>query len=306
MRCAVFTFGFGIPPKIRGTNMDAIIEAVSNGLKYITFIRLSDVIDILIIAFLIYKAFGLIRKTNTLRVAKGIIVLVVLLWLSRMLHLSMINFLLRNTFELGFIALVIIFQPELRRLLEKVGSSRISAFIGNDFKSLEVENAITQTVLACSDMSDKKTGALIIFARDNQLMEPISTGTLINADVTAELLKNIFFVKAPLHDGAVIIKNGRIVSAGCMLPLSTNTNLSRDLGMRHRAGIGMSEQSDAVVLIVSEETGSISVAVDGMLKRHLSPETVETLLRRELIPTDTDKPNRKSILDLLKVNKDGK
>ena len=304
MRYAVFSFASAYRPRIRGTNMDAIIEAVSNGFKYITFIRLSDVIDILIIAFLIYKAFGLIRKTNTLRVAKGIIVLVVLLWLSGVLNLSMINFLLQNTFELGFIALVIIFQPELRRLLEKVGSSRISAFIGNDFKSLEVDNAITQTVLACSDMSDKKTGALIIFARDNQLMEPISTGTLINADVTAELIKNIFFVKAPLHDGAVIIKNGRIVSAGCMLPLSTNTNLSRDLGMRHRAGIGMSEQSDAVVLIVSEETGSISVAVDGMLKRHLSPETVETLLRRELIPDETDKPRRKSILDIFKVNKD--
>ncbi|MBR4953292.1 MAG: diadenylate cyclase CdaA [Oscillospiraceae bacterium] len=284
--------------------MDAIIQAVSNGLKYITFIRVSDVVDILIIAFLIYKAFGLISKTNTMRVAKGIIVLLVLLWLSGLLKLSMINFLLRNTFELGFIALVIIFQPELRRLLEKVGSSRVSAFFGNDFKSLDVENAITQTVIACSDMSDKKTGALIIFARDNQLMEPISTGTIINADVTAELLKNIFFVKAPMHDGAVIIKNGRIVSAGCMLPLSTNNNLSRDLGMRHRAGIGMSEQSDAVVLIVSEETGSISVAVDGMLKRHLSPETVETLLRRELIPTDTDKPRRKSLLDIFKVNKD--
>ena len=294
----------GIPPKIRGTNMDAIIQAVSNGLKYITFIRVSDVVDILIIAFLIYKAFGLISKTNTMRVAKGIIVLLVLLWLSGLLKLSMINFLLRNTFELGFIALVIIFQPELRRLLEKVGSSRVSAFFGNDFKSLDVENAITQTVIACSDMSDKKTGALIIFARDNQLMEPISTGTIINADVTAELLKNIFFVKAPMHDGAVIIKNGRIVSAGCMLPLSTNNNLSRDLGMRHRAGIGMSEQSDAVVLIVSEETGSISVAVDGMLKRHLSPETVETLLRRELIPTDTDKPHRKSLFDIFKVNKD--
>ena len=294
----------GIPPKIRGTNMDAIIQAVSNGLKYITFIRVSDVVDILIIAFLIYKAFGLISKTNTMRVAKGIIVLLVLLWLSGLLKLSMINFLLRNTFELGFIALVIIFQPELRRLLEKVGSSRVSAYFGNDFKSLDVENAITQTVVACSDMSDKKTGALIVFARDNQLMEPISTGTIINADVTAELLKNIFFVKAPMHDGAVIIKNGRIVSACCMLPLSTNNNLSRDLGMRHRAGIGMSEQSDAVVLIVSEETGSISVAVDGMLKRHLSPETVETLLRRELIPTDTDKPRRKSLLDIFKVNKD--
>lgn len=286
--------------------MDAIIEAFSNAFNYITFIRLSDIIDIVLVAFLIYKLLGLIRKTNTLRVAKGILVLLVLLWLSGALRLSMINFILKNTVELGFIAIVIIFQPELRRVLEKMGSSGISRIIGNDFKSMEIDNAITQTVLACSDMSDKRTGALIIFARDNQLMDPISTGTLINADVTAELIKNIFFVKAPLHDGAVIIKNGRIVSAGCMLPMSSNTNLSRDLGMRHRAGIGISEQSDAVVLIVSEETGSISVAVDGMLKRHLSPETVEKLLRRELIPQDTDQPRRKSLTDIFKVTKNEK
>ena len=140
-----------------------------------------------------------------------------------------------------------------------------------------------QTVLACSDMSKSRTGALIIFERDNRLSDYINTGTIVDAAPTAELIKNLFYNKAPLHDGAVIIREGRIAAAGCMLPLSSNPNLSKELGMRHRAGIGMSERSDAVVVIVSEESGGISVAVDGMLKRHLSPETCERLLRNELL-----------------------
>ena len=154
-------------------------------------------------------------------------------------------------------------------------------------------------------MSRSRTGALIVFVRDNQLTEPISTGTLVDAEVTAELLKNIFFVKAPLHDGAVIIKDGRIAAAGCMLPMSNNMNLSRDLGMRHRAGIGMSERSDAVVLIVSEETGAISIAVDGMLKRHLSTETVETLLRKELMSEEATGSRKFNPLDLIRGKKNG-
>ncbi len=157
-------------------------------------------------------------------------------------------------------------------------------------RSLNLENAITQTVLACADLSRSRTGALIIFERDHQLNDPISTGTLIDAEVTAELLKNIFFVKAPLHDGAVIIRDGRLAAAGCMLPMSSNTNLSKDLGMRHRAGIGMSEQSDAVVVIISEQTGAISVAADGMLKRHLSTQTMENLLRRGSYRTSPRRP----------------
>lgn len=285
--------------------MTSIINLLSDGWRYILTMGIADILDVLIVAFIIYKLMGLLMKTNSMKLARGIVLLLLVLWLSELLGLNMINFFLRTALEIGVLALVILFQPELRRALEKMGSSKLHRFLGNEFNSMYLENAITQTVLACSDMSKTRTGALIIFERDNQLSDPISTGTLIDAEVTAELLKNIFFVKAPLHDGAVIIKDGRITAAGCMLPMSSNMNLSKDLGMRHRAGIGMSERSDAVVVIVSEETGSISVAVDGMLKRHLSTETVETLLTRELMPVENE-PTKKSVLNIFKVNKNGK
>lgn len=286
--------------------MNSISELVSRSVNYIKTIAVPDIFDIIIIAFLIYKLIGLIRKTNMVKVARGLIVLLLVLWCSGILGLSMVNFVLRNAVELGLIALVILFQPELRRLLEKMGSSRITGIFGSEFKSLHVEGAITQTVLACSDMAKSRTGALIVFERDNMLTEPISTGTIVDAEVTAELLKNLFFVKAPLHDGAVIIKEGRICAAGCMLPMSSNMNISKELGMRHRAGIGMSERSDAVVVIVSEETGSISVAVDGMLKRHLSAETVETLLRKELVLEDVGMKRGRGLRDLFRGKKNGK
>lgn len=268
--------------------MNTIIDAVNTAASSIKAIGVADVVDIVIVAFVIFQLFRLIRRTNTVRLATGILILLLLLWLSGVLRLTMINFLLSRTVELGLIALVIIFQPELRRVLEKVGSGsrRLAALFGGEFRSLDMESTITQTVLACADMSRSRTGALIIFVRDNALTDPISTGTLVDATVTAELLKNLFFKNSPLHDGAVIIRDGRIAAAGCMLPMSNNMNLSKDLGMRHRAGIGISEKSDALVVIVSEETGAISVAEDGMLKRHLSPETMETLLRRELLPED--------------------
>ena len=229
-------------------------------------------------AFLIYQLIRVIRKNNSVRVARGIVLILVMLWLSGILRLTMINYLLRRAVELGLIAILILFQPELRRLLEKIGSSRFRSIFGGDFSTLHMEGAITQSVLACADMSRSHTGALIIFERDNQLTDPISTGTIIDAEVTAELLKNIFFVKAPLHDGAVIIKDGRIAAAGCMLPMSANMNLSRDLGMRHRAGIGMSERSDAVVLIVSEETGRVSYAYMGELTTGVTPSELREQL----------------------------
>ncbi len=284
--------------------MSTLTEFLSSAVNYIKLISIADIVDIAIVAFLIYKLIGFIRKTNLMHVFKGLVVLLVVLWLSGVLHLTMINWLLRNIVELGLIALVIIFHPELRRFLEKVGSSRITGIFGGEYKAMNVESAIMQTVLACADLSRSRTGALIIFERDNQLADPISTGTLLNADVTAELMKNIFFVKAPLHDGAVIIKNGKIAAAGCMLPMSANMNLSRDLGMRHRAGIGVSERSDAVAVIVSEETGAISVAVDGMLKRHLTTETVETLLRKELVP-DVEGAGKNKLLHIFRGKKNG-
>ena len=163
-----------------------------------------------------------------------------------------------------------------------------------------MEMAIAQTVLACSEMSDSRTGALIIFERNVKLNTIMGTGTIINADVSAELLKNMFFNKAPLHDGAVIIRDGRLAAAGCVLPLTQSTNLSKELGMRHRAGIGLSEQSDAVVVIVSEETGAISMAVDGMLKRHLSAPTLDKLLHGELIVEEEKTSRGSAILKALR------
>ena len=211
-----------------------------------------------------------------------------------------ISYVLRKAAELGLIALVILFQPELRRLLERMGSSFSAS---RSQSGTEMESAIAHTVLACTEMSASKTGALIIFERNVKLNEIMSTGTIINADTNAELIKNIFFNKAPLHDGALIIRAGRIAAAGCVLPLTKSTNLSKELGMRHRAGIGLSEQSDAVVVIVSEETGAISVAIDGMLKRHLNATTFERLLRSELIVEETDDKPRGFIQALKKLIK---
>ncbi|MEG1316641.1 MAG: diadenylate cyclase, partial [Oscillospiraceae bacterium] len=208
---------------------------------------------------------------------------------------------------LGLLALVILFQPELRRVLERVGSGNVMSFLRGNVHVQAMDTAITQTVLACAAMSKSKTGALIVFERINKLDNHMNTGTIVNSDTTAELIKNIFFNNAPLHDGALIISEGRIAAAGCMLPLSNNPNLSRDLGMRHRAGIGMTEHSDAVVAIVSEETGAISVAVDAMLKRHLTLDTFEKILRNELIAEDDaeDKGKNNKLRNLLKGKKNG-
>ena len=255
----------------------------------ISTIRISDIADILIVAYVIYKLIILIRRTNSFRLARGILVLLIALWLSGVLELNMVYRLLQRTVELGLIALVILFQPELRRLLERVGSNLPGLFGNKKIDDFEAESVIAQTLKACQDLSASKTGALIVFERKNVLEEQIRSGTVIDSAVSAELLKNLFFNKAPLHDGAVIIRSGRIRAAGCVLPLTGNINLSPDLGTRHRAGIGMSEQSDAVVVIVSEETGTISVAVDGMLKRRLTPDTFAAILHNEIMPVDKRK-----------------
>lgn len=248
-------------------------------------IGVSDFVDILIVAYLLYNTIWFVRNTNSKNLAKGIVLIIIALWLSDVCKLTMINYLLRKAVELGLIALLILFQPELRRLLERMGSSLSNSRATG---STTLEEAISQTVQACADMSASKTGALIIFERSVNLTHIMSTGTVINSDVSCELLKNIFFNKAPLHDGAVIIRTGRIAAAGCVLPLTQLTNLSKELGMRHRAGIGMSENSDAVVVVVSEETGAVSVAIDGTLKRHLTPDRLNELLHNELIIQDED------------------
>ena len=287
--------------------MEQFKNSILQTYHYLLSARVPDIIDILIVAYLIYKLIGLIRRTNSHRVAKGVVIVFLVLWISNWLNLTLIHFILSKTVEVGLLALVILFQPELRRALEKVGSGSIMSLFRGDVPVQIVDTAITQTVIACKSMSKDKTGALIVFERINKLDNQINTGTIVNSDTTAELVKNIFYNKAPLHDGAVIISDGRIAAAGCMLPLSNNQNLSRDLGMRHRAGIGMSEHSDAVVAIVSEETGAVSIAVDGMLKRHLSPETFEKILRNEIIIEDElgAEKKKKSYRDLFMVKKNG-
>lgn len=273
--------------------MEVFSNGLSRSVNYLSTMGISDFLDIIIVAYLIYKAIGFVRRTNSNNIAKGLVVFLLALWGSDIFSLTMINFLLRKTAELGLIALLILFQPELRRLLERMGSGFAS---GRSSSGTVMDSAISQTVQACCDMSASKTGALIIFERGVALNSIISTGTVINADTTAELLKNMFFNKAPLHDGAVIIRDGRIAAAGCVLPLTQRTNLSKDLGMRHRAGIGLSEESDAVIIVVSEETGAISAAMDGMLKRHLSGEALDKLLRSELI-REEDSTEKHGLID---------
>ena len=284
----------------------------SDSFKYLRTMSLADIVDVLIVAVLIYVCIGLIRRTNANRLARGIVLILLALVVSDIARLKMVNSLMRRIVELGLIAIVVIFQPEIRRLLERMGSGKFAYFFGAPGAPATMESVINQTVLACASMSESRTGALIVFERTSSLNDQIATGTVVNAEVSSELLRNIFFVNSPLHDGAVIMRDGRLAAAGCMLPLSNNASLSSDLGMRHRAGIGMSEHSDAVVAIVCEETGSISVAMDGMLKRHLTPDTFGKILRAELMP-DTEAPvKRRGILGLvdsvkgLKVKKNDK
>ena len=256
--------------------MVTISNAFRNATHYLGSMGISDYIDILLVAYIIYRVIMFIRKTNSRNIAIGVLLFFLILWVSDIAKLTMINALMQKAMELGLIALLILFQPELRRMLERMGSKLTEGRFSTD---TAIESAISETVRACVDMSRTHTGALIVFERNVSLTHAMSTGTLINSDTTAELIKNIFFVKAPMHDGALIIRNCRIAAAGCVLPLTQNENLSKELGTRHRAGIGMSEQSDAVVVIVSEETGAISVAIDGMLKRHLNENSLNAVLR---------------------------
>ena len=275
--------------------MGNIKEIVSNAIEYMTTAQISDIIDIILVAMLIYVAIGLIRRTNTTRLARGIVIILLALWLSDLFKFRMINSLLKTTVELGFIALVIIFQPELRRLLERMGSGRFMFFLGGSSAPLTFESVVNQTVLACASMSESRTGALIVFERAISLNEQMATGTIVNADVTSELLRNIFFVKAPLHDGAAIIEGDRIVAAKCILPV-TQSDVPKSYGTRHRAAIGMSEISDAIIVVVSEETGGISIAQGGELRRDIDPVRLQQTLQRYLT-INTRKRSKKEVAE---------
>ena len=250
----------------------------------------SDYLDIIVVAFLIYKMLPLIRTPNIMRIARTVVALLLMTWITDVMELYTINWILDQVLAIGLLAFVVLFQPELRRMLDHLGNVKISNLFGSGKPLQEMEHVIAQTVMACEVMSREKVGALIVFCRDQRLDEYFKTGTQIDGQVSEQLLRNIFFKNSPLHDGAVIIRDSRVAAAGCVLPLSDSHRLSADLGTRHRAGVGMSEASDAVVVIVSEENGTISVASGGMLKRHLAPPTLEKLLRNELCP-DTGMEN---------------
>ena len=274
------------------------MEAIQNLWQQLAGMQWTDYVDIAIVALLIYRIIPLLRAPSTMRIARVVIAVILLAGLTEVAHLYTLAFIMNQFLTVGLLALVILFQPELRRMLDHLGSVQLGGLFGGSKPPAEMDTVILQTVQACEVMSREKVGALIVFAREARLEEYCKTGTYIDGQVSEQLMRNIFFPKAALHDGAMIIRDGRVTAAGCVLPLSGSTRLSADLGTRHRAGVGMSEVSDAVVVIVSEETGTISVAIDGMLKRHMASQTLERLLRNELIAKE--EPENRGLKQRLK------
>lgn len=232
-------------------------------------VRILDIVDIMIVSFVFYKLLLLIKGTRAEQLIKGLLIILVVSKLSDIAKLYAVYFILDNTLKLGFIALLIVFQPELRRALEYIGRNKFlqKDYIANEKR--EMQNVFNEIVETVSFLSKKSIGALIVLEKDTGLGDYIETGIKLDAEISSELLISIFYDKTPLHDGATIISNNRVVAANTYLPLSTNNEVSQELGTRHRAGIGLSEVSDALVVIVSEETGSISVVSDGQLTRYV-------------------------------------
>lgn len=248
--------------------------------------RLIDVLDIVIVAYLVYKILGFIQETRAQQLVRGLVVLGIVFFLSDFLKLYLLNWLLRNFVTMGLFALIVLFQPELRRGLEQLGRRNI---VSGQFRSLDKENAIEvvkEIIAAVDDFSATRTGALIVFERETMLNDIIETGTIVDARISVRLLGNLFYEGSPLHDGAVIIRGDRIHAASCVLPLTEKKNIGRNLGTRHRAGLGVSEVSDALVIVVSEETGVISVAENGNFRRFMDLKSVEKILLGVYMPQE--------------------
>ena len=262
---------------------DRMVEFFQN--VFVGF-RLIDVLDIIIVAYLVYKILGFIQETRAQQLVRGLVVLGIVFFLSDFLKLYLLNWLLRNFVTMGLFALIVLFQPELRRGLEQLGRRNI---VSGQFRSLDKENAIEvvkEIVAAVDDFSATRTGALIVFERETMLNDIIETGTIVDARISVRLLGNLFYEGSPLHDGAVIIRGDRIHAASCVLPLTEKKNIGRNLGTRHRAGLGVSEVSDALVIVVSEETGVISVAENGNFRRFMDLKSVEKILLGVYMPQE--------------------
>lgn len=274
-------------------------------INQMALLKLTDFIDIFIVTYIIYKVLKFIRDTRTVQLLKGVIVLIVAMQVSQFIKLHTVHYILSNAMQLGLIAILIVFQPELRRALEQLGQRTLSQWFSFEERAddAEKERVIKEVKDSCVNMSKSRIGALIVMERETKIGDIVGTGITINADVSAELLTNIFVPKTPLHDGAVIIRNNKIEAASCFLPLSQNPNVSKELGTRHRAGLGMSEESDAVVIIVSEETGGISIACGGELNMKLSPETLEKTLAKIFDLDKKDTKSKKNIFARKEKNK---
>ena len=269
-----------------------MMSSIQNFIQTVQRMQWTDYLDIFVVAFLIYNLLPYLKTPKVKKIVRTVCALVLVAWLTDAMQLHTLNWILSQLLTIGLLAFVVLFQPELRHMLDHLGDMRIAQVFGFAKPVQEMEAIIGQTVMACEIMSKDRVGALIVFSRKNRLDEYFKTGTVINGRVTEQLLRNIFVNKAPLHDGAVLIQDGRIAAAGCVLPVSNSTALSKDLGTRHRAGVGISEVSDTLTVIVSEETGSISVATGGVLKRHLTPQTLEKLLKNALCPEEEDRKSR--------------
>ncbi len=263
---------------------------------------IEDAVDVIIVTLLIYGCIKLVRETRAGQLVKGLILFVLIFIIANTMHLRMINSILNYIFQFAVLAILIVFQPEIRKALEQMGRSNVGKTLvnavggrdrGSEIKS--VRKAINSVVDAVGILQQLKMGALIIFERKTKLGEVAETGTVIDAGPSGQLISNIFFNKAPLHDGALIIRDGRLLAAGCILPLTKNNSISAALGTRHRAALGISEESDSVAVVVSEETAQISVAVNGTLARNFSRDTLREVLSGYLIPSD-DKAEKKSHL----------
>lgn len=285
----------------------ANILDIPNQLALFSTIRINDYIDILIIAYITYKVATFFKNTRSVQVLKGIVVLIVMLQLSEIFKLNTVNYILQNALQVGFIAVIILFQPELRTALSKMGRSKVSFFnFDEDLEKAQTLNTVHAIATSAKNLSEKKIGALIVIERNTKIMDIVRTGIMLDSLVSCELINNIFYPKAPLHDGAAIISKNKIVAAGCFLPLSQNDSLDSELGTRHRAGLGVSETSDCVVVIVSEETGKISLACDGGLTRNLSYPVLEEALKNLLIKEENTISKSRFKLKIKQNKKHGK
>lgn len=283
--------------------IDYITELPGNFITQIKSITILDIVDILTVSVVLYYLIKFVRERRAGKLALGIVFLILIQLLGQLIGLVALSFIMQNVFQAGLLALVIVFNPEIRSALEKMGGEPLKNLrsIGEQKDNSETQRMINDLCEALFDLSKDKTGALVVIERTTRLGDIIKTGELINANMSPFLLKNIFFNKAPLHDGAVIIRDNRIWAAGCFLRVSTNTDIIKDLGTRHRAAIGMSEDSDAVILIVSEETGVVSMAHEGKLRRSYD----YTTLKRDLDELLLSQPDIKKRVKNVFTHKNG-